>query len=206
LFEKAYPEYTAVIKGLLRSYEGIFDYPCSIHEPSLAKFISAKKEKVISDLKEIKRLGIIDYSPQKEKPQVQFLQNRVNAADLTINQKNIAKRKHAFEKRLSAIIEYIGNYNICRSKMIASYFNDTNVKACGVCDNCIRAKNASISRQEFETITSRIKSTLTENPVKREQLIAHLHGFKENKITKVLNFLQAENQVAITKDGLIKIK
>ena len=27
LFEKTYPQYDPVIKGLLRSYEGIFDYP-----------------------------------------------------------------------------------------------------------------------------------------------------------------------------------
>ena len=91
---------TPVIKGLLRSYEGIFDYPCSIYETT-CKIYSVKKEKLLSDLKEIKRLGIIDYSPQKEKPQIQFLQNRVNTADLIINQKNILKRKHAFEKRLS---------------------------------------------------------------------------------------------------------
>ena len=58
LFEKTYPQYTDVIKGLLRSYEGIFDYPCPIHEARLAKFISVKKEKLISDLKEIKRLGL----------------------------------------------------------------------------------------------------------------------------------------------------
>ena len=41
--------------------------------------------------------------PQKENPQIKFLQNRVNTADLIINQKNILKRKEAFEKRLAAI-------------------------------------------------------------------------------------------------------
>jgi hypothetical protein len=31
-------------------------------------------------------------------------------------------------------------------------------------------------------------------------------GFKENKIWKILNFLLEEDQVSITKDGLIKMK
>ena len=97
----------AIIKGLLRSYEGIFDYPSSINENHLAKFISVKKEMLIAGLNEIKKMGIIDYTSQKENPQIRFLQNRVNTADLVINQKNILKRKHAFEKRLHAIIEYI---------------------------------------------------------------------------------------------------
>ena len=206
LFEKTYPQYTDVIKGLLRSYEGIFDYPCPVQEAWLAKFISVKKEKLISDLKEIKRLGLIDYSQQKEKPQIVFLQNRVNTADLVINQKNVLKRKQAFEKRLAAIISFIRNENTCRSKMIAAYFNDANVKRCGICDNCQREKNLTITKHEFEKIRSGIKSTIAENPLNSEQLIRNLQGFKENKIRKILNFLQEEDQVFITEDGLIKIR
>jgi ATP-dependent DNA helicase RecQ len=206
LFEKAYPQYDPVIKGLLRSYEGIFDYPCSIQETRLAKFISIKKEKLLSDLIEIKRLGIIDYSPQKEKPQIQFLRNRVNTADLVINQKNVLKRKQAFEKRLSAIINFIRNHNTCRSKMIAAYFNDTQVKRCGICDNCLREKNLIITKQEFEKIRNGIKNTLSRNPVNSEQLINNMREFKENKIRKILNFLQEENQVSVTEEGLIKMR
>ena len=206
LFEKTYPQYTPVIKGLLRSYEGIFDYPCSIHEARLAKFISIKKEKLISDLKEIKRLGIIDYSPQKEKPQIQFLRNRVNTADLVINQKNVLKRKHAFERRLLAMINFIRNHNTCRSKIIAAYFNDTTVRRCGVCDNCLREKKLTISKQEFENIRNRIKSTISERPVNSEQLILNMQEFKETKIRKILNFLQDENKVSITEEGLIKMR
>ena len=47
----------AIIKGLLRSYEGIFDYPSSINENHLAKFISVKKEKLIADLNRNKKNG-----------------------------------------------------------------------------------------------------------------------------------------------------
>ena len=46
-------------------------------KPNLSKFISIKKEKLIATLNEIKKMGIIDYVPQKEKPQINFLQNRV---------------------------------------------------------------------------------------------------------------------------------
>ncbi|MEP6926212.1 MAG: ATP-dependent DNA helicase RecQ [Ginsengibacter sp.] len=206
LFEKTYPQYSPVIKGLLRSYEGIFDYPCSIHEASLAKFISSKKENVISYLKEIKQSGIIDYSPQKEKPQIRFLKNRVNTSDLVINQKNVLKRKLAFEKRLLAIINFIGNRNICRSKIIGIYFNDTKVKRCGICDNCQREKNLVITKQEFEKIRTGIKNTVSERPVNSEQLIRNMQEFEQNKIWKILNFLQEENKVSITGEGLIKMR
>ncbi len=206
LFENSYPQYSPVLKGLLRSYEGIFDYPCTIHESRLAKFISAKKEKLIADLREIKRFGIIDYHPQKETPQIQFLVNRVNTIDLTIHQHNISKRKQAFEKRMGAMIDFIRNHNTCRSKLIGSYFNDKNIKRCGICDNCLREKNLSITKAEFENITNGIKNALFEKPVTSGQLIRSMQGFKENKVRKVLNFLQEEDLLSINKEGLIKMR
>ena len=90
--------------------------------------------------------------------------------------------------------------------MVAAYFNDTKVKRCGICDNCLREKNLTITKQEFEKIRNGIKSTISARPVNTEQLIHNMQGFKENKIWKILNFLQEENQVSITKDGLIAMR
>lgn len=206
LFEKTHPQYDAVIKGLLRSYEGIFDYPSAINENNLAKFISMKKEKLIDDLFEIKRLGVLDYTPQKDNPQIKFLQNRVNSADLIINEKNISKRKDAFEKRLHAILEYAKNQYACRSKMIAAYFNDVSIPRCGICDNCIHEKNIVITNIEFEKIQEEIKNYISVRVANSKQLIEALKDFNEKKILKVLHFLQDENVVSITQDGLIQIK
>ncbi len=204
-FQSAYPQFDHLIKGLLRSYEGIFDYAGVINETQLAKFISVKTEELISDLKKIKRLGIIDYSLQKEKPQIQFLQNRVNTNDLIINQKNLSKRKDAFEKRMSAIINYIRD-NSCRSKIIAGYFNDTNVRPCGICDNCLKERNISISKKEFEMIQEQINQNLSNSSLNSAQLIHSLAGFKQNKIWKILHFLQEEDLITISGEGLIKKK
>jgi ATP-dependent DNA helicase RecQ len=41
-FEKQFPSFEKLIKGLLRSYEGIFDYPATIYETELARFIKKK--------------------------------------------------------------------------------------------------------------------------------------------------------------------
>ncbi len=206
LFEKTYPQYDPVIKGLLRSYEGIFDYPSAINENHLATFTSVRKEQLIADLTKIKKMGIIDYTPQKENPQIKFLQNRVSSADLVFNQKNLLKRKEAFEKRLHAIIIYIKEEHTCRSKMIAIYFNDMKAKRCGVCDNCLREKNISITKEEFENIRKGIEKLIASQPVNPKQLIREMPHFKPTKILKILHFLQEENIISITEDGLIKIK
>ena len=205
VFERSYPKLEPVIKGLLRSYEGIFDYPSAIYENHLAGFIKKDVAHLKADLKKLEQFGIIEYHPQKDKPQVMFLRNRVTTEDFTIDQNNLLKRKTAFEKRLKAMLDYIKT-KACRSKTIANYFNDVSVKPCGVCDNCINEKAIVISKTEFETIVSEIKK-FTEAPVASKVLLQNLNKFKKEKVWKVLNYLQGENKISISLEGLvIKIK
>ncbi|MEP6597543.1 MAG: ATP-dependent DNA helicase RecQ [Ginsengibacter sp.] len=205
-FEKNHAHLEPVIKGLLRSYEGIFDYPAAIRESQLAKFLSIKKDTLILYLEEIKKSGIIDYMPQNEKPQIVFLENRVNSNDLNINEKTIFNRKEAFEKRLAAMVAYTRQTHNCRSKMIAVYFDDENVKRCGICDNCLREKNNIITKEEFENISAGIKNAISGKEINMEQLTKELPGFEQYKIKKILNFLLEENLLSINQEGLIKKK
>jgi len=151
-------------------------------------------------------MGIIDYTTQKENPRIKFLQNRVNTSDLVINQKNILRRKLAFEKRLHAIIGYIRDQHTCRSKMIAAYFNDLDIERCGICDNCLHERNIIITKEEFKEIREGITGLVSVKPANSKQIIHKMRGFKQNKILKILHFLQEENIISITEDGFIKMK
>ncbi len=202
--EKSHPQYDKVVKGLLRSYDGIFDFPAFVNENELAKFIGIKKEGLLKILYELKALGFIDYSPQKEKPQIYFLKNRVKADELFINQKNVLKRKEAYEKRLNAMISFCKNENKCRSEMINIYFNGPHLLPCGICDNCLRSKNLVIPTEEFNLISSEIKKLAKEKALTSKTIIEHLSPVKENKIWKVLKFLQEENLVTVNEEGLVK--
>lgn len=201
-FEKTYPDLEPVIKGLLRSYEGIFDYPSSIYENQLAGFIKKDVAGLKSDLKKLQQFGVIEYHPQKDNPQIQFLRNRISTEDFTINQNNLSKRKIAFEKRLQAMIGYVKT-KACRSKTIGNYFNDLAIKPCGICDNCINEKSIVVSKTEFENITMIIEKLTEKVPVHSNLLLKNLNTFKKEKVWKVLNYLQAENKISITGDGLV---
>lgn len=201
-FEKNNPRLEPVIKGLLRSYEGIFDYPSAIYENQLARFIKKEVSVLRSDLKKLQHFGIIEYQPQKDKPQIQFVRNRIRTADFFINQNNLSKRKIAFEKRVEAIISYVKT-KTCRSKMIGNYFNDLSINSCGICDNCINEKAIIVSKTEFENITMIIDKLTAKAPVHSNVLLKSLNTFKKEKMWKVLNYLQAENKISITKEGLV---
>lgn len=206
LLENSHPQFNDVVKGLLRSYDGIFDFPCAIHEEELAKFIHFTKEKLLHQLRELKSLKIINYTCQKEKPQIYFLQNRVKAEDLFINEKNILKRKQAYERRLNAMLHFCLNQQECRSKMIGNYFNDRNLHHCGICDNCLSNKNTILSNKEYTSISNEIKKIIGGKLVSSAELFDLLPFFKQNKIRMVLKFMQEENLISVTENGLIKYK
>jgi ATP-dependent DNA helicase RecQ len=92
-FEQQYPDLEPVIKALLRSYEGIFDYPTNIYEGLLAKFMRTDKDKVIAGLRKLNQYGVIEYNPMSEKPQIYLLKDRMYADTFQIDVNDLRLRK-----------------------------------------------------------------------------------------------------------------
>jgi ATP-dependent DNA helicase RecQ len=204
-FEKMHPDLEPTIKGLLRSYEGMFDFPATVYETQLAKFLKQNTEILKKQLQQLNNSGIIEYSSQKDKPQITLLQNRMYADSYSVNIVNYLERKKKFEQRVAAILNYISNATLCRSKIIAAYFNANAAKDCGICDTCINQKAIIISKEEFEKISSAIIMLVKDIAMPLKDIQQKLQSVKKEKIWKVINFLQAENKVSVNKEGNIFI-
>jgi ATP-dependent DNA helicase RecQ len=139
-FENDNPALAPIINVLLRTYSGIFDQPVSIHEKTISFLTNKDVGDIINDLKKLQSFGIIQYIPQKDSPQLYFIQNRIKAEDLKINPINFKKRKDRYEKRIASLLDYVRGDMTCRSVFIANYFGDADAKPCGVCDICLRKK------------------------------------------------------------------
>ena len=205
-FEQQYPDMEPLLKGLLRSYEGIFDYPATVYETQLAKFLRMETDTVRSSLKKLNDHRIISYTPQKDKPQITLLQNRMYADNYTINTTGYLKRKENFEKRVTAIVAYIKKTTGCRSRLIAEYFSAAAIRSCGICDNCINEKAVYISIEEFEKVSGQIFQLLRQMPLSVEQLLQALKGTKKEKVWSILAFLQAERKLKTNEGGLISME
>ena len=90
--------------------------------------------------------------------------------------------------------------------MIGSYFGDNNVRACGICDNCIRQKATTLSKEEFEALHHRIINIVKYESLHTRDLLQKLSGVKKEKAWKVLEFLQTENSIEMDKTGWVKLK
>ena len=199
-FEALYPDLEPIIKILLRTYEGIFDQPVFIFEKNIAYLLKKDLSVIATELRQLHSYGIIAYAPQKDKPQLFFIQNRVKEEDLRINQENYRKRKKQFEARIEMMLAYTTDDKKCRSQVIATYFGDDNTKPCGICDNCLSKKNQSITKEEFEKIQQQILTALKPGAVKTKDLLKAMGTVKKEKLLKVLEFLQSENIINVNKD------
>lgn len=206
-FEKDHPQFEGILKSLLRSYEGIFDFPSSINETRLAKMSGIGDAASISSmLKQVQQFGILEYEPQKDKPQITLLKNRMYADSFFINLENHLKRKQHFEERLREIIAYIHNRELCRSKIIAAYFGALQIKSCGICDTCINHKLTPLSSEEFTAIESQICQALSVRPFTINDLVLHIKQVNKSKLWQVIDFLQAEEKLEVSPDGLIRLE
>lgn len=203
-FEQSHPALDIIVKCLLRTYEGIYDNRVSINEKLIAKLTRTSLDVIKDGLLQLKSLGIIDYIPRKETPQINFILNRAPANFLYIDNEGYFKRKHEFELRTGAMLNYI-RLTTCRSKYIANYFGDNKAKDCGVCDNCLRLKNKGVKKDEFKEIEEIILKSLTDQTITIQSLLANLSDYPKEKAWKVIEYLQAEHKIIADNMGRLSI-
>jgi ATP-dependent DNA helicase RecQ len=205
-FEKENPVLEPIIKILLRSYEGIYDRPTFISEKVIAGLLRKDLEEVKQQLMELQRYGIIEYRPQKDKPQVLFLRDRIKAEDLYIDLRAYEQRKNQAIGRIGQMIDFILEELECRSVIIGNYFGDSEMRPCGICDNCLRKRSVKLSKEDFEMLSHRIINIVKYESLGPRELFQKLNSGNKEKAWKVLEFLQAENKIEIDKAGLIRLK
>ena len=205
-FEKEHPQLEPAIKTLLRAYEGIFDQTTSISEKMMAGLMKKDIADIKNQLLQLQQAGIIEYRPQKDTPQLLLLSNRIKSEDIRINMVAYNKRKEQFQQRMKQIMGYIKEDAQCRSRIIGSYFGDSAIRPCGICDNCLKQKAASLSKEEFETLHHRIINMVKYESLHTKDLLLKLSGIKKEKAWKVIEFLQAENKIEMDAGGRVKLK
>src|SRR5690606_18435563 len=117
-------------------------------ENDLAKKMGVSFQSVVLGLKKLNELEVLSYLPQTDTPQIQFLQPRIDTANLQVDHTYIRERKEIMEKQIEAVFSYLESEH-CRSKTLLHYFDDFESQNCGVCDNCLRLKNKS-KKQEID--------------------------------------------------------
>ncbi len=205
-FEKLNPQHEDLIKGLLRSYEGIFDFPVTVHETSISRFIGKPIEEIKKGLADLHSAGIIQYAPQKDTPQIFLLKNRMYTDAFRINTVAHEERKNAYRERVNAMIEFVRNNTTCRALQIGNYFGDKSVTECKVCDNCLSKKSKVLSEKEFENLSEILLQSITPKPLLITEIEKIFVGSRKEKVWQIIEFLIAENKIYTDKEGFVSRK
>jgi ATP-dependent DNA helicase RecQ len=203
--EKSRPQYDKLIKALLRSYGGIFDFPSPISEKQLAKTLQWQSEEVKKGLETLHKAKILYYLPQQESPQIRFLQPRVSAAELTIDLAAYQKRKEVYTQRVKDMIAFVFT-DQCRAVFIGKYFGDEKIMQCGVCDNCIERKKKEATVKQFGELADKISGVLETQSMTMKEIIMRLPEIREENILMVIEEWEKEQKLQFDTDGKIRLK
>lgn len=206
LFEEQNSQLEPMIKTLLRNYGGIFDMECMISEKQLVVLTQQSLDDVKQQLIQLHQKGILRYTPQKDKPQLQFVQGRPSVENLFIHPQNRLNRKSEFEKRTKAMIAFANEAIECRSKTIGNYFGDTESDECGICDVCLWKKGNQISAHELDRIHTLLLEHSIHGGLDIKQFLSKAGSKEKERIQWVIDQLVAEEKAVLNKDGKLILK
>lgn len=205
-FEKSEPGYNDLIKGLLRSYEGIFDFPVTVYESSIARFIGKPVEEIKIALTKLHQSGIIHYEPQKDSPQIFMLNHRMYAENFTIDLAAHTARKAAYRERINAMIDFVEDVTTCRAVQIGRYFGDQLILPCNICDNCLSKKTRRLPSKEFANISNALLSTLQKGKLHILEIETLFQTKGKENLWLIIDFLIGENQIYTDEKGFVGLQ
>jgi ATP-dependent DNA helicase RecQ len=183
-----------VIKTILRTYGGIFDFGTKMDPDLIAKKASVSKERVSGLLETLEKDEIVEYKSQKTDLEITFLVPRED--DLTINvfAKKVEERNQIKITKVQQMLDYVDTDTICRSKQILNYFGEKRVEDCGICDVCRDKYDG--DDLDFPSITEGILALLKEKS-RTSRVLIQMLNHKESHILKTIRSLLEDGQIRV---------
>ena len=184
-FQVQSAKYDPIIKAVLRTYGGVFDFYVPINEYEFAKKLKLPYEVIVELLQGLEKQQIASYLKSTDKPQLQFLQSRVDYKNLYIDADFLRERRQIREQQVKALYHYLDE-KTCRSQALLSYFGELGSDVCGVCDLCLTRDFKAVQAEKIE---QEIRVLLLEKPLGLHELVDAIPVADESKRIQVLRAL-----------------
>lgn len=194
-FQVENPQFDKFIKFLVRSYTGVFSDFTSINEVELSNRSGVDKSRILFLLEKLQEYEVLQYVPQKIKPQIVYTCERIDKNQIHISKENYQIRKAEAKKRLQSVLDYVHITNCCRNILLLRYFGENITKRCGKCDVCKERNKLDVSELEFDSIVDILRPVLMENPKYLQELIDLIPEKNEDKILLVVRWLQDNDKI-----------
>ena len=184
-------QFDRLLKTILRTYQGAFRDFVKISEKQLARFLKVPDAKLRRAFQQLHQEGIIRYRPQKDKPQLIFIRERVAAQNLTIDQERYRTLQARHRQRIDRAVAY-AERNHCRQQQLLAYFGEVEAPLCGICDVCLGRNQSTATESEFADLRARLLALLATEARPLEDLMAQFTPAQRERVLRVVQYLLEE--------------
>jgi ATP-dependent DNA helicase RecQ len=187
------PSLSDLVKIILRTYGGIFEFETLINTLLLSKKLNTSENNVIKGLEKLASEEIIDFTGSHSDLELTFLVPREDDSTINLFSKTIKEQNQLKEGQVKQILAYTNNNSMCRSKQLLTYFGETDSSSCGLCDVCTSPRDSKITSQK---IKQQIITLLASNP-RNSRTIQQLLHLESDSILIALQELLEEQKIKL---------
>ncbi|MBO6879660.1 ATP-dependent DNA helicase RecQ [Winogradskyella sp.] len=193
-----------VVKVLLRTYGGIFDYETKVNLNLVVQKANLSEKGIIEQLKRLEKDEVISLQMANTDSEITLLKPRED--DITINPiaKTIEQQHQLKHKQVEAVLNYIKNDSVCKNRQLLAYFGEKTTETCGQCSVC----TAKVSHREKDSkinISNLILKALQAEDLSSRQLLKSINC-TEKELLQTLSELMEIKKVKITQANTYTLK
>ena len=136
-------------------------------------------------LSKLHDLNIVDYEPQRDKPQIIFMKPRERVEQLSLDKVRLKRREELAAQKSAAVINYVKHKELCRSRLLLQYFGEEMTTECGVCDICIERKKKN-QTEHFHKYRHQINNILGSQPLTVEEVMDQINPSARDTFLEVI--------------------
>ena len=193
---------------VLRLYGGqIFQDYTAIKESEIAQHLNISHEKLNTLIDHLQKAKVLDYIAQHNKPTVTYLAPRSDAKNIPIDQQKINFLKSRAIKKAEAMVAYVQNTQLCRQKVLLSYFDEQNIGDCGQCDICLeKRKNQKTETKKKDALQMKVLDLLRQKEMNIEELQNIINTKETQMLAEIIQALIEDKVIIQNKFGAIYIR
>ncbi len=196
------PQAENLIQWILRSYTGVFTDYASIDEEYLSTQTGLSLQQIYEILLHLDKQKVISYIPKSNSPMITYIRQREDSRYVLIPREVYEMRLDQYEKRVEKVIEYLATDDVCRSRMLVTYFGESASSDCGICDVCIRRKKRN---NDPIPLTRVIIQLLKEKPRSADELTTVISSNRD-EVHNALRILLDQGAITINESQILCTK
>ncbi len=194
-----------LIRKILQTHQGGYNQIMVLRKFSeLAYSLKITPVQLHTILQSLHQQQVLIYTPQRDKPQLTFLKERVGMENLNFDKEAYDFRWNRQRERIDKAISY-AEYPVCRSEQLLKYFGETETENCGICDVCTGRNSSEMTPDEFQRLQTKIIGLLKHEQLLPKEILESFAPKYEKKLLLVLNYLYEEEMVKRNEDGKIVV-